>query len=342
MAEVATFRCPSCGNSLEYIPGQTFMECPFCRTRLDAGAMEQAEKESTQQENGSGFREYHCANCGAGIVTTETTAAARCYFCHSPVVLTERLSSEFKPDGVIPFVLDREGAAGKFRAFLGKKRFLDRRFLNDDQMESFSGVYFPYWYANLEGDAFFDGEGTKVNVRTTARETITHTRYFHVIREGKLSFRNMQRKALRSADRKLSDGIHPYTMNELKAFSPAYLSGFLAERRDVERDEVQQEMLSEAEGYAPSLMKQGTNYNSLKGETSFHLIGCDMKYVLLPAWVLTYQGKKASEPYYYMMNGQTGTVCGKLPVNRKKLLLACVIAGLCVTGLLCVGGALFW
>lgn len=45
----------------------------------------------------------------------------------------------------------------------------------------------------------------------------------------------------------------------------------------------------------------------------------DWRYLLLPVWVLTYQGKDQKR-YYYAMNGQTGKISGKLPLDKKKLL----------------------
>ena len=43
-----------------------------------------------------------------------------------------------------------------------------------------------------------------------------------------------------------------------------------------------------------------------------------------------------------MMNGQNGRICGKLPLNRLKLLLVSGILGIGVFGLLCAGGAFLW
>ena len=43
-------------------------------------------------------------------------------------------------------------------------------------------------------------------------------------------------------------------------------------------------------------------------------------------WLRSLAGKF----YYYAMNGQTGTVAGELPIDRKKLLFHSVILGLVV------------
>lgn len=346
MSQTATFKCPSCGGYLEFDPeGQRFL-CPYCSASFNDDEIRQQSqaKEAAAEEavpTGS-LRSYHCQMCGAEIVTDDTTAATRCYYCHHPVVLTDRLTDEFKPDGVIPFQLNRKEAEEKFRQFVKSKRFIDHEFFTPQQLENFSGVYYPYWFADVEGEASFTGQGTKVDVASTPKKTVTTTRYYAVQREGRLSFRSMVRKALSKADRKLSDGIHPYNTDEMKPFAMGYLSGFLAEKRDVEADEVKQDVLQEAQGYASSMMSDRSGFNSLRGDTSFRTTAARMKYVLLPTWVLTYKSDKPGDTYYYMMNAQTGAVCGKLPLKKGKLLLWSLLAGGLVCAILCVGGAVIW
>ena len=339
-----TYKCPACGGYLEFDPAQQRFACPYCGSAYSEAQLQGAQapaRETPMQEPG-GMRGYHCKNCGAEIVVGETTAATRCYYCHNPVVLTDRLSEEFRPDGVIPFQSNKKEAEEQFKRFVAKKKYIDHRFFSTAQLEDFSGVYYPYWYGDIEGEATFDGEGTRSSVAVGPKETVTTTRVFRVQRAGRLAFRSMVRKGLSSVDRQLSDGIHPYRLGEMKDFSSAYLSGFMAERRDVEAASVQAEMVQEASSYATSLMREGGTYDSLTGKASFRADKARMRSVLLPAWVLTYKSGKDGAPSYYMMNGQTGAVCGKLPINWKKLLLTAAIIGGAVFCLLCAGGKLLW
>ena len=348
-----TFKCPCCGGYLEFQPSLQKFKCLYCSQVLSEeelldrsnekqeafAAAQAAEPAAAKAEH---LRTYQCQMCGAEIVTDETTAATRCYFCHSPVVLHDRLDEEFKPDGVIPFQLDKETAEKKFMDYVKPKKFVDRSFFNSAQLEMFSGVYYPWWYADVEGEADFEGEGTRSSVTTTSTHIITTTRVYTVQREGKLSFRNLARKALMKADGKLSDGIHPYDVDGIKPYASGYLSGFLAEKRDIPEATAKEEMTAEARGYASDMMQQDHPFNSLSGNTNFWATKVKMKYVLLPAWVLTYKGGKDGAPYYYMMNGQTGRVCGKLPIDKKRLLATALGVGLAVFLALCGGGAFIW
>ena len=350
------FKCPSCGSSLTYQPGQDSLQCPYCGNTVSGAEMkelaaklqEQAAPASEQaqqapQSEQAHYRSYHCQMCGAEIVTDETTAATSCYYCHSPVVLSDRLSGEFLPDGVIPFQLDHQRAEEAFSRYLKSHHFVDRRFFSKEQRERLSGVYYPYWLGDFEGEGQLDGTGSTSSVSHQGQYIVTTTDHFKVHREGKLRFSNMVRKALAKQDRLLSDGIHPYELNRIEPFSSAYLSGFLAEKRDVPQEEAQQDMIKEAQNYVPTLMKQNSRFADLNGNVSGRLSG-RLRYVLLPAWVLTYRAAASSkgEPFFYLMNGQSGRVCGKLPVARGKLTLWCLGLGALVAGLLCLGGAMLW
>lgn len=354
VSQAVTFKCPSCGAYLEYDPNAQQFTCPYCGQSLTHEQMQMLSGNQTQKTEtrpvppvtahgaGGHLRSYHCNACGAEIVTEETTAATRCYYCHSPVVLTDRLDGEFKPYGVVPFSLDKDAALRKFKEFIASKKFVDKRFFSDDQMDNFSGVYYPYWLGNINGEGTFDGEGTRVSVVRGHRETVTTTKFFHVTREGKLQFRNLVRKALKKQDRQITDGIHPYQMEGMKKFDMAYLSGFLAEKRDIDESEVSEDILNEVSQRASARMKENSKFQTLRGKTSFKPTKKEMLYVLLPAWVLTYRSDKADEVYYYMMNAQTGKVCGRLPVDKAKLMR--FAAGICaaVTAVLCMGGMFIW
>ena len=360
MSNVNQFKCPACGGALEYRPGQKAMVCPYCGTTVEeesilqeavqgqpetAAVQEQApvSEEATQEKpEGEELRSYHCQNCGAEIVTGPTTAATRCYYCHSPVVLNPRLSDAFRPDGVIPFQMELQEAKNRFQAFIAKKRFVRKDFVSPQQLEDFSGVYYPYWMDDVTMEASFDGEATTVSSIQRGAVTETHTRHYQLHREGTLQVNRLQRKALNQTSRLLSDGIQPFQMDGMRPFASEYLSGFLAESRDVTLAEAQADMEKEAQGMVYGAMTHvGDAFHSVKGNAQVHKMVSRMRYVLFPVWVLTYRGQ-GKESFYYMMNGQTGQVCGKLPLDTGKLGLFSAICGLAVAGLLCLGGAMLW
>ncbi len=359
MSPTVTFKCPCCGGYLEFEPSLQKFKCLYCAQVLSE---EDLREQSAQRENeadarmagesssensehtgeGDMLRSYHCQMCGAEIVTDDTTAATRCYYCHSPIVLHDRLDEEFRPDGVIPFKLDKEAAQKQFSEYVKKKTFIDKGFFDQGQLEMFSGVYYPYWYFDVEGEARFEGEGTRRSVATSPAYITTTTRFFRVVRKAGMTINSIARKALSKVDGKLADGIHPFDPRDVRPYASGYLSGFLAEKRDVDAQDIRGEVINEAKQYASSMIREGHSFHSLNGETTFTPEKVESRYVLLPAWVLTWKGGKDGVPYYYMMNGQTGRVCGKLPINKGKLWSVALGAGLVVFALLCAGGKFIW
>ena len=338
MSNTQTLKCPSCGAYLVYDPEAGRFTCPFCSAAFTQAEVEQRTAKASAQQAAPHTHAYHCTNCGAELVTDETTAATFCYYCHNPVTLMDRVSDDFHPDGIIPFTLSRDQAQKKFKEYLSQKKFVRREFLSEDSLEKMTGVYYPYWVGTVDGHGNFQGEGTRV---TTTPTTII-TKYYDVHRTGTLHFQHLVRKALNKCDRKLSDGIHPYHFEKTKPFSTSYLSGFVAEMRDVEKHEVEADMVHEAHEQTDKLMRAGMSFDTLRGDTTFVKDRTDLRYLLLPAWVLTYWGDKPGTTYYYMMNGQGGEVCGKLPIRWGKLLGVAALAGGIVCGLLCMGGMLLW
>jgi len=340
------YKCPSCGNALKFEPNSGNFTCEFCGSTfektyldtLDDKAYKQEKPSLSQEEQNKGGEQYlySCPSCGAELVTSDTTAATMCYYCHNPVVIVGRLEEAYRPDALLPFKYDMQGAKDRFFKWIRKKKYVPKEFISQESVQRLTGVYYPYWLADYEASASFIGEGQIVTHTATASHNITTTKYYSISRDVDISFRNIQRSALQKADHKLSDGIHPYQLEELTDFAPSYLSGFMAEKRDVAKEAIYSSVESELQGYAQPLATSGTPYTAFVGSTTMKLKGNRYRYTLLPAWVMTYRGDKG-KMYYYAMNGQTEEVCGVLPVDKKKLLLhSGILAALVCAALLAV------
>jgi len=346
-----SFKCPHCGGPVTFDPAKQRFDCEYCLSEFDEATLvdyarqqEQrqaaaAEQDAVAEESGGAVM-YTCPSCGAEIVTDETTAATYCYFCHNPVVLTGRLTKEFRPHRVLPFAIDREQAVNKFLAWVKGKKYVPRDFFNQKQIESISGVYYPYWLADYQGQAHFEGQGTTVSTRQQGNDQVTTTNYYAVERDMSIDFRNLARPALSKADRKLADGVHPFDMDQAREFSTAYLTGFLAEKRDIEAEAVRPDVEQEVLGYVESDIRAGGGYSTLSGATRTTYTHVDYRYCLLPTWVLTYRGRDG-RTYHYAMNGQNGAACGVLPIDQGKLWGNTALWFGVIAVILCLGGWLF-
>lgn len=342
-----TYKCPSCGAYLNFDPDTQEWKCPFCASAFQEkellGKAEQYEREAETEaaqaakpDGGSGAQVvYHCPSCGSEIMTDETTVATHCYYCHNPVVLQGKLTADLKPDAVLPFTIGKDKAVAQFMGWAKKKRFIPKGFFSEAEVNTMTGVYYPHFVSDCTVDGSFSGEGINTDVVTTAKYVITNTKHYRVRREGRITFRSIMRPALGSVNRKLSDGIHPFPLESAKPFSGAYLSGFVAERRDIDEESIRQDVASEVERYVEPILTQDMPYSSYNGSASCDLKELKTKYVMLPTWVLTYPNKqKPDDPYYYAMNGCTGEVCGKLPIQKSRVFKA---AAVIAAGIFAVG-----
>jgi len=121
------------------------------------------------------------------------------------------------------------------------------------------------------------------------------------------------------------------------------MTGFMAEKRDVESDSMTESVEQELNGYAKQQLEEtAPGYNSLRTDTQGRITSTRWRQVMLPIWMLTYRLKGSDEVYYYSVNGQTGTICGKLPLDKKRLALHAGLAALAGGILMVLGGLFIW
>ena len=352
--EALTYKCPNCGGGLIFDPSGGQFKCEFCLSKFseeelkrhfpDMAAPDAAEPEQEAEEAddfSAHSMMYRCPSCGAEIITDDTTAATFCYYCHNPIVCEGRLSGEFKPDRIVPFEIDRKTAEKTFLDWIKKRKFVPRDFFGKKQLEKMTGVYFPYWMTEAELRGTLDGTARKVRVWVAGDLEYTETTTYRVHRAGNLRFREYLSLAFRKGDQTLLNRILPYDMTKAVDFAMPYLSGFQAERRDVEQKETENAVQDTFHMYAEEMLRDTTGgVGLLTGEHSaFSDERYDWKYCLLPVWLMTYRGKD-DKMYYFALNAQTGEIVGELPLSKKRLAgLFAGVAGI-VSVLVMIGGML--
>ncbi len=348
---VLSYKCRSCGGELTFSPQSQKFECGYCgssylKSELEPDTVETAQSssdstaESTNQSTAFDAVLYNCPSCGAEIVTDSTTAATYCFYCHNPVVISGRLGGEYAPSRLIPFKLDRSKAIKRFVEWTRTKFFLPKDFFSEKSIEKLTGVYFPYWVIDCDADATLVMNAKTVRTWTTGNTRHTETSNYKVLREGEVHLEDMIKTALNKADKKLIESVQPFDSSKMEKFSMTYLSGFQAEKRDVESAEISTETENDVKRYCENLLSDTvTGYSSKTTEQSGTTINkIDYEYCLLPVWVMTYKYKGTD--YFYAMNGQSGKICGKLPVDKLKLFVFSGILSAAVGLIGMIGGYL--
>lgn len=344
---VVAYKCKNCGGELLFDPDTQQFHCEYCGSYFSREELEETPPEKPaddplkDEEFYQQAVEYVCPNCGAQVVTEESTAATTCYYCHSPVVLSPRLSKKLRPDRVIPFALKKEEAQQAFENWQRKKWFLNRSFLSQSQLDKMVGVYFPYWKINCRTRSHLEASAAKIRTWRTGDREYTETERYHVVRGGRVSLENLTFTAMNREDSDLTRGVCPYDFDKAVDFSMAYLSGFQAERRMTEKQDIRPQAKGKIEQCTRQCLQNTiTGYTTVTVDSTDYLIEReDWEYLLIPAWILTYQYR--GKEYYYAVNGQTGKTCGSLPLSMGRL--AALFAGVTAAAflLLClIGGFL--
>lgn len=359
MATVS-YKCPNCGGGLAFNPELQKSKCEYCLSEFTVAELEAANQAFERQsaDGGQGSAEqaagpdgaggqtrlvgYICDSCGAEVVTEETTSATFCYYCHNPVLLTERLTGAFKPDKIIPFSIDKEKAIQIFLKWSKTKKFVPAGFYSSSQLEKITGLYIPYWMADYQADVDYFGKGTNTRTWYAGNMEYTEHKEYVIQRQGKVDIDHVHEVAMKKIDKGLINSITPYDVTQAQDFSMTFLSGFFAEKYDILKEDVQPAIEDRTRTYVSTLVRETIGaYGRVALERSnLNMSLKGWQYTLLPAWILTYQYQ--GRLYVYAVNGQNGKAFGELPVDKKRLSLA---SGLLAAGLFVlavIGGLLIW
>ncbi len=325
-----TYKCPNCDGGLLFDPESQKFHCEYCNSSFTREELEQAPGDQDAADSRPGTSresddfdshavEYVCPSCGAEVVVEDTTAATYCYYCHNPVVLSGRVSGKFRPQRVVPFRIPQKEVEEKFLHWCKKKRFMKRDFFSQSQREKLTGVYLPFWMLDCSTKAWMRARGNKVRSWRSGNTQYTETEEYELIREGDIDFANLPLAALNRKEMELTRGIAPYDMKQAQDFSMAYLSGFQAEKRNLEKEQVEPEAQKQLREYSEAVLRDTiVGYSGVTVQQMDHRNTWEKwRYTMLPVWVMTYRYRE--KDYYYAMNGQTGKVCGQVPLSWGRL-----------------------
>lgn len=336
------YKCPYCGGELTFKPEEQKFGCDYCSSffteeeiaKLYAETNQQAEKnadpdaQTLKDENDysdfeNGTRLYECNSCGAQIIAEETSAATFCYYCHNPVVLAGRLTGAYRPNYVIPFAVTREKAEEDFKKWCKKRWFLPSDFKSKQQLEKMSGVYVPFWLTSCKADARLSCIGMKKRHWVSGNYDVTETSEFAVKRSGIFPFERVPSDGASKIDDALMDAVEPYNYKDMREFSMQYLSGFMAEKYDVEWEQIVNRAKTRIhEGCKSRLHSEIQGYSGIKAEQmTISYSNVDREYALMPVWFMHYT--HGGKNYDFAMNAQTGKLAGTPPLSIPKLLGFC-------------------
>ena len=333
MPVLQEYKCPCCDGAIEFDAGAQKMKCPYCDSEFEMETLKAYDEELNSQPQddmhwdaaaggqwqageADDLRVYCCNSCGGEIVADETTGATECPFCGNPVVMMGQFAGELKPDLVIPFRYDKKAAIAALEKHYKGKVLLPKVFKDQNHIKEVKGLYVPVWLFDTDANAHVRYKATKTRFWSDSNYRYTETSYFSVTRAGGIGFENVPVDGSTKMDDALMESIEPFNLADAVDFQTAYLSGYLADKYDVDseasiaraNDRIRQ---STQDAFASTVV----GYNSVMPVSSnISLNNGRVRYALYPVWILNtaWNGQK----FTFIMNGQTGKFAGDLPMDK--------------------------
>jgi DNA-directed RNA polymerase subunit RPC12/RpoP len=280
--------------------------------------------------------EIACSSCGAAILIEPLLRTARCPYCDSPSVVNRPVTTD-RPDPLfaIGFTVDRRRATEAIRSWL-RGKWMAPSGLRRAAAERVQGIYLPAYlysaaveieYSATIGEAY---EQTKVDLSSKRLRRVREIEYRPLAGRHASYVTDTVVTASRGLPNAELEAIEPFDLSALVGYSPALLSGWIAEepsltREDclqLAREEVRQQAVGIIEGFLPGDTQRSTSCHITLRDESADLI-------LLPVWVVALRYHPRKPLVRFVVNGQTGKVWGATPLSWPKLaLIAAAIAGL--------------
>lgn len=340
--------CPACGAQAEWHAGRQKLVCPFCGTEspyvIDRETGKVAEidlvialRELPEEERGwqTATRSVQCQSCRAVMVFDPTRVGQNCEFCGSPALVDyQEIKSPIRPQGVLPFKVDRNRVRDDIRGWWRSKWFAPGRLVRAALVDTVHSLYIPYWtfdataHCPWEAEAgyyyYVDVEGRDSQGKRVVRKE-RRTRWEPASGTVNHAFDDEPVPGTQGLPLDLLRQVEPFPTQEVVPYDTAFLSGHVVEHYRVvllEAAERSQQQMHQALERLCAQQVPGDTHRNLRIFPTFS--GRTFKHVLVPIWLLTYN--YGAKVFQVIVNGYTGRIAGKYPISWWKVLLVILLA----------------
>jgi DNA-directed RNA polymerase subunit RPC12/RpoP len=336
--DIKEYKCPNCSGAVKFDSGIQKMKCPYCDAEFEIAAvaeyqkqMAEPEKDNFEIDAGKAVSVWNendlgdlstgsCPSCGAELIGDKNTIATVCPCCGNTQIMQKRVQGLLKPEYVIPFQLDKKAAKDALLQLYKGKKLLPDFFKTENHVNNIQGLYVPFWLFDAKAQGHVSYKAAKVSgCWSDSSYNYTKTDYYSVQREGSLGFEKISVDGSEKMDDDYMDSIEPFDYGKLTDFQTAYLSGYLAEKYDVGIEASKERAVKRIKNTVESQFASSvTGYATVKKEqSSINVEDGKVIYSLFPVWVLN--SKYKNESCQFIMNGQSGLIVGKLPIDKGKV-----------------------
>lgn len=360
--KVHHFPCPSCGADLLYEPRDGFLTCPYCghKEAIPQSAAEVVERSFEQYlhvrpeqmgQLASGALEVQCQSCGAKSLFVPPEVAGRCEFCGVQIVAQAKSADPIvAPEGLLPFAIAQQQATANLRDWLSSRWFAPNGLKQFAEPEAIHGVYIPFWtydtntttyYTGQRGDHYYETEyywdtDAKGNKQYRSRQ-VRRTRWSPASGTVSRWFDDVLIPATLSLSSNKLHALQPWDLERLQPYNPAFLSGFKAQRYQVDLGQGFEVVKQVVAGQIETDVHEdiGGDVQTIE-ELSTHYSGITFKHLLLPVYAGAYRFN--GKVFQIVVNARTGEIQGDRPYSVWKILLLVLFLLVAVVILVAVFG----
>jgi DNA-directed RNA polymerase subunit RPC12/RpoP len=341
--KVHRYPCPACGANLVFEPRDGCLTCPYCGHKEQIPASAEQVQERSYEEYlrpragqlrmlAQDALEVQCNSCGAIVTFIPPEVARECDFCGAKIVAQPKSADPtVAPEGVLPFRITHPQATVAVRQWLSSRWFAPNALKRFASPEAIDGIYLPYWtydthttsyYTGQRGEYYYEDERyTETDAqgnRVTKTRRVRKTRWYAASGAVSRWFDDLLIPATRSLPPNRLYALEPWDMVEIKGYEPAYLSGYKAQRYQVELGEgFEQAKVIAARVIEGDVRKDIGGDEQRIGNVTTHYSGITFKHILLPVYAGAYRLNQ--KVYQIVINGRTGEVQGDRPYSFWKI-----------------------
>lgn len=318
-----TFLCTNCGGRMRFDLDLQDMRCEHCgqvrtteETTIDGTAERPLDYVLPTSRGHMWAEAQHqlaCERCGGISLLPPGETVHECPFCGSQSLFEASERQELiDPQALGLMRVNREAARIALRDWLGGGLFIPDDLTRMVKTAALRPAYYPFW--TISGTLELQWK-CEVNLGGgNADRWVLQSGY---------EFENFDDElvpGLKSMSQQELAAILPFNLDDVVEFRPEYLAGWTAMTYDrpladaslTARERVVRRVRREL----PSRVEIGREKRNLStGATNWS--GMTYKYLLLPLWIGTYNYR--GQDFRIFVNGQTGKVAGKKPVDRVKV-----------------------
>ena len=223
----AMYECKNCGGELHFDIASQKVVCAYCDSSFSP---DEYDKEYFASEDEYETNVFRCGSCGGEIVSTTLSAVEYCPYCGRFTMLPVMKSAQKKPQEIMPFEITKEQAKAAYREYVGKSFYVPARMKDDKFLDSFRGMYLPFWSYDVTFSKMPDLKTTveKRSGNYVVRETYSYTGDLNA------SYTGVKYDASSRFEDDMSRRTMPYGEEKVRPFNPSYMFGFYGEVADVE------------------------------------------------------------------------------------------------------------